>query len=195
MLRNYRFVQIACGWCGGVSNRLCSWKSLYAAWAIRLNTFSICTQNSLIAFRRLIAWIFATNETRTKIQIWTPRAPNFGAFDGKVKTLIANISTVRGFSGPKFTFSKGYHRALPKFQTWSSWGLNFGPQNFLTQNFFFDYGSTSKGESPHSYTLATPFRRRRGQIRSALLAFGLQRDPPVNGGATAPQIWVKFGKT
>ena len=37
-----------------------------------VNTFSICTENYLIAFRRLIAGIFALYETRTKIQNLDP---------------------------------------------------------------------------------------------------------------------------
>ena len=39
---------------------------------IRVHSFSISTQNSLIAFRRLIAEIFAPPETRTKIQNLDP---------------------------------------------------------------------------------------------------------------------------
>jgi len=91
-------------------------------------------------------------------------APNFGAFDGEVETLTLNISGAEYFSGPKFTSGRGTPHALPTCQNWSCSGVHFGPQKYLTQKLFFDYGSMGWGLPRVSCVRFSFFKRFSAQL-------------------------------
>ena len=170
-----------CLWyCWGLSSWLCSWKFLYAAWA---NWAPFIFNGPSKRFARIQTPhsrdFCPVQDAYKKYKIWTPGTPNFGAFDGKVDTSAGNSSAAAHFLDLSSHFVRGTE----------------GPYLSSKCRHSADSTLTPRNQSRPTYTAATLFLRRTGQIGLALMAFGLQRDPPVNGGSTAAQIGVKFQKT